>query len=980
MRNQKSSSRNSRSTKRPARKSARKSTTAVQGITFEQLETRQLMATVNVADFGARPNDGANDLAAVKAAINASKPGDTVLFSGGTFDFSDEFTVASDRTYQGANGATLKGRGAKGQLIQLHGNNVKFTGLTFEGGGVFVDSAAGGMNQNITFDFNTFKLNTSGEHPSGITFTSGLANSKITNNYFTGYNAGFGIYGYNYNGLTIANNEFINIRAGMHIDAFGNSGNLLVEQNYISGAMGMGMEFQSSATNLTFQDNWYENPNLSTNFSTNNNSMAYSLILDKSSNINIRRNVVIAPQRPDGVGTRIGFEVGGDNTLVEDNYVNGVNHVLAMNDGVGSASVNVRNNKFMNYLQGWSNSFPASNRTWQNVNNGPNTRLSDTMESRIAANAKPGIGNKRYGSNGSNNNTGGSPVVTPPPVESAPTVDSPAAPTGLTALVTGASTVNLFWTDRAYNEAGYTVQQSTDGKTWTQVAKLGADAAGYAVKGLIAGKTYSFRVGALGADNDAAFSTTATVKVEALDVSRGTYVSDMDWAGSTNFWGQAERDSSNGENVAGDGRQLVIGGKKFVKGVGVHAGSEIKINLNGNYSTFLSTIGLDDETDGQGSVRFEVWADGKRLYASGEITGASGRKNISVDVSGKKQMTLIVTNAEDNADFDHADWADARLLSAEVAAPVEPANPSRPPTTTPASGVVYLSDMDWDSYSNGWGTPEKNRSNGNKGRKDGGTITLNGKTYAKGIGAHSTGDIRYNLGGKYSSFTADIGIDDEVGDNGSVIFQVFADGEKLFDSGLMTGASDTQKISVNVQGKQELWLVVLAADGTRDYDHADWADAKLTVAPGKTLPAGTYLSDLQTVTQSNGWGPIELDSSIGEKAADDGSALTLNRRVYTKGLGVHSNSKLVYNLNGQYTTFITDLGLDDEVGNNGSVVFQIFADGAKVYDSGTMTGASATKTALVNVDGVKQLWLVVTDAGDDNSFDHANWANARVIA
>jgi hypothetical protein len=140
------------------------------------------------------------------------------------------------------------------------------------------------------------------------------------------------------------------------------------------------------------------------------------------------------------------------------------------------------------------------------------------------------------------------------------------------------------------------------------------------------------------------------------------------------------------------------------------------------------------------------------------------------------------------------------------------------------------------------------------------------------------------------------------------------------------------------------------------------------------------LSDLQTVSQTNGWGRVENDMSVGEKLAGDGNAITLNRRIYTKGLGVHSDSKLVYDLDGGYTTFITDLGIDDEVGANGTVVFQIYADGEMVYDSGVMTGISQTKTAVVNVEGKKQLWLVVTNGGDTTFFDHADWANARLIA
>ena len=187
---------------------------------------------------------------------------------------------------------------------------------------MFLDKSGGGFNTNVTFDHDTFNLNTHGTNPSGITATSGMSNAVISNNYFTGYSGGFGIYGYNY-GLKIVNNEFVDITAGIHIQAFNDLGNLLVQNNYIKGVNGMGMEFQGCANNLKFLDNFYEHPVLSSDPNRNTNSMAFSLPLDESSNIDIERNTIIAPER-DGIGMRIGIETGGDNALVQDNYINGV--------------------------------------------------------------------------------------------------------------------------------------------------------------------------------------------------------------------------------------------------------------------------------------------------------------------------------------------------------------------------------------------------------------------------------------------------------------------------------------------------------------------------------------------------------------------------------------------------------------------------------------------------------------------------------
>ncbi len=66
-----------------------------------------------------------------------------------------------------------------------------------------------------------------------------------------------------------------------------------------------------------------------------------------------------------------------------------------------------------------------------------------------------------------------------------------------------------------------------------------------------------------------------------------------------------------------------------------------------------------------------------------------------------------------------------------------------------------------------------------------------------------------------SQFTARVGIDDEVGTNGSVIFQVWADAIKLAESAILTGASPTATLTVDVTGRTNLRLVVTEPATTR---------------------------------------------------------------------------------------------------------------------------------------------------------------------
>jgi autotransporter-associated beta strand protein len=134
-----------------------------------------------------------------------------------------------------------------------------------------------------------------------------------------------------------------------------------------------------------------------------------------------------------------------------------------------------------------------------------------------------------------------------------------------------------------------------------------------------------------------------------------------------------------------------------------------------------------------------------------------------------------------------------------------------------------------------------------------------------------------------------------------------------------------------------------------------------------------YLSDLQAVYAYTGWGTIIKDKSIG------GNTLTLNGVTYNKGIGLNSRAGLDYDLGGICSRFQATVGIDDEEGSKGSVHFEVFADGVKIYDSGVMTGGAIAQTLDLDVTGVSRLILGVGDADDGTSYDHADWANARVI-
>lgn len=143
--------------------------------------------------------------------------------------------------------------------------------------------------------------------------------------------------------------------------------------------------------------------------------------------------------------------------------------------------------------------------------------------------------------------------------------------------------------------------------------------------------------------------------------ANGAQVSDLPFQSETNGWGPVERDRSNGENTAGDGNVLSIGGITYAKGLGTHAPSEVSVYLGRSCERLSAKIGLDDETTEPGSVAFQVFGDDKPLYDSGILRGKGAAVPIDVDVSGVRMLSLRVTDGGDGRNFDHADWAEAAL-------------------------------------------------------------------------------------------------------------------------------------------------------------------------------------------------------------------------------------------------------------------------------------------------------------------------------
>jgi hypothetical protein len=192
------------------------------------------------------------------------------------------------------------------------------------------------------------------------------------------------------------------------------------------------------------------------------------------------------------------------------------------------------------------------------------------------------------------------------------------------------------------------------------------------------------------------------------------------------------------------------------------------------------------------------------------------------------------------------------------------------------------------------------------------------------------------------------------------------------------GSEDFKQVAESVAG--DGWVDREAGGGPWRYrvksvnERGAGAPAQADEQPMPTELTASPLSDRKWESASIGWGSLGRDRSV------SGGPISLAGVEYAKGIGTHANSEIVYRLDPADVRFSAVVGVDDFQRNSpySSVVFQIEADGKLVYESPVMRGDSEPQRVDLDVLGVDQLTLRVTDAGDGNNSDHADWADATL--
>ncbi len=140
--------------------------------------------------------------------------------------------------------------------------------------------------------------------------------------------------------------------------------------------------------------------------------------------------------------------------------------------------------------------------------------------------------------------------------------------------------------------------------------------------------------------------------------SREVYLSTIKPLYRQQRWGELQYD----RNVLS--LPIKLNGIVYEHGLGAHAWGRIEYQLNGAYTRFRATVGIDDSQSG-GSAIFRVMGDSRELYRSPLMQRGDTPANFDIDISGVQKLILFMDDGGDGWPDDNTVWADPVLTLKE---------------------------------------------------------------------------------------------------------------------------------------------------------------------------------------------------------------------------------------------------------------------------------------------------------------------------
>lgn len=276
------------------------------------------------------------------------------------------------------------------------------------------------------------------------------------------------------------------------------------------------------------------------------------------------------------------------------------------------------------------------------------------------------------------------------------------------------------------------------------------------------------------------------------------------------------------------------------------------------------------------------WVVGsKALYKSETVAYTTDGHAVDVDIEwpeGSKTLVLVVDDAGDNFNYDHADWINPTLVL-------------RDGTEVELTGT-YRSRVYTDSYFN--------RVYENKNVETGGKMKVLGTAYDRGFSTDANAAIFFTIPAdmdvvRFKAMAAadDSGIN-QTGSTTSLRFMVF-DCNPLTaeqdDYAARTGVisrtgTKSANVDADITGADKLRIVVSNCGDGFAYDRADIVNPVLVDAEGNE----TKLTTLKATSYTSDWGTLHINANV------EGGPLKVEGKTYDNGLGANAQCTIIYDL------------------------------------------------------------------------------------
>ncbi|MFG2281124.1 sigma-70 family RNA polymerase sigma factor [Streptomyces asoensis] len=157
------------------------------------------------------------------------------------------------------------------------------------------------------------------------------------------------------------------------------------------------------------------------------------------------------------------------------------------------------------------------------------------------------------------------------------------------------------------------------------------------------------------------------------------------------------------------------------------------------------------------------------------------------------------------------------------AATPSPAPPSPAPTPPPVPVVYPLDELSFDVGGDGSGPEIRLRAGGWVWQRSG--LSIADRRYEHGVTVHGDSAVTVDLNRACTSYDALVGVDDLTLKLGKVSFAVWADGDRLWSSGVVEGGDPAVPVHVDLTGRSTVRLVVEPHTGLDSVALADWAQS-----------------------------------------------------------------------------------------------------------------------------------------------------------